>query len=308
MQRLNWNDIQDFLTVARAGRLARAGAAIGVDATTIGRHVRRLERKLGQILFEQTRDGHVLTPAGEELLIQAETMEQAASRIADTPNDGTSLAGLLRISVSEGFGTWYAARRIAGFASLHPELVVDLVASSGFLNPSRRETDVAIMLDRPTTGPLVSVKLTDYELGIYATRDYLERNGTPIDAARLGAPHRLIGYVPELLYAPQLNYLDEISPGLEATLRSTSINAQYRLVTAGAGIGVLPYFIGRGDPALVRILPERRVVRSFWMVTHRDTRELRRVRAFQSWLADAVARDRDIFIPPSRHHETSWVS
>ncbi len=77
MQPLPWNDLQDFLAVARAGQIARAAALVGVDATTIGRRLRRLEARLGRTLFEQTRGGQVLTEAGEALLVQVEQMQNA---------------------------------------------------------------------------------------------------------------------------------------------------------------------------------------------------------------------------------------
>ena len=76
-----WDDLQDFLRVARAGQIARAAAAAGVDATTLARHLRRLEAALGQTLFEQAREGQVLTAAGEALLVAVEAMGQAAAGI-----------------------------------------------------------------------------------------------------------------------------------------------------------------------------------------------------------------------------------
>ena len=53
--------------------------------------------------------------------------------------------------------------------------------------------------------------------------------------------HTLIGDVPEFIFSPELDYLDEVEAGLEATLRSTSIIMQQRMIAEGAGIGVLPW-------------------------------------------------------------------
>ena len=178
MQPPQWNDLQDFLVIARAGQLARAAAQLGVDATTIGRRLRRLERRLGQTLFEQTREGQVLTESGEALLISVEAMQRAAERISERP-DGQPLSGLLRVSVSEGFGTWFIASHLHDFVDLYPGLTVDLVATSGFLSPSKRETDVAVLLARPQVGPVVSSKLSDYRLRLYGGEAYLARHGTP---------------------------------------------------------------------------------------------------------------------------------
>ncbi|MDR6787260.1 DNA-binding transcriptional LysR family regulator [Sphingomonas sp. BE138] len=293
---LAWNDLQDFLAVARAGQIARAAAQVGVDATTIGRRLRRLEARLGHTLFEQTREGQVLTEAGEALLAQVEEMQNAAERIVEARGGAGSLTGLLRVSVSEGFGTWLVARHLHEFAAAHPALTVDLAASSGFLSPSRREADVAVLLARPRHGPVVAGKLSDYALHLYAARTLVARHG-PVTRESLGVAHPLVGYIPDLLYAPELRYLDDIGPLPAPTLRSSSINAQARLIASGAGIGVLPHFIAVDMPELVRVMPDVTIHRSFWLVTHRDTRQLRRVRAFSAWLTALVAKHREHFCP-----------
>lgn len=291
MQPIAWNDLHDFLAIARAGQLSRAAAQLGVDATTIGRRLRRLEARLGRTLFEQTREGQVLTEAGEVLLAQVEQMQRAADRIAEPRGDRDELSGLLRVSVSEGFGTWLIADHLHEFADRHPALTIDLVASSGFLSPSRREADLAVLLARPGQGPVVASKLSDYALRLYASHDYLARHGMP-ERDTLASGHRLIGYIPDLLYSPELRYLRDVDPALAPALRSSSINAQARLIAAGSGVGVLPHFIGGADPALVRVMPHLEIVRAFWLVTHRDTRRLRRVRAFRAWLVELVTRHR----------------
>src|SRR3546814_7880906 len=71
---------------------------------------------------------------------------------------------------------------------------------------------------------------------------------TPGSAADLRG-HVLVGYVPEFIFSPELDYLDEVEAGLEASLRATSINMQHRMIAEGAGIGVLPDFIAGRDPA-----------------------------------------------------------
>jgi DNA-binding transcriptional LysR family regulator len=296
-QPLPWNDLQDFLAVARAGQIARAAALVGVDATTIGRRLRRLEARLGRTLFEQTREGQVLTEAGEALLAQVEAMQNAAERIVEAPGPAESLSGLLRVSVSEGFGTWLIAAHLHEFAALHPALTIDLAASSGFLSPSRREADVAVLLARPRHGPVVAGKLSDYALHLYAARALIDRSGAPTRES-LGQRHPLVGYIPDLLYSPELRFADDLGTLPAPTLRSSSINAQARLIATGAGVGVLPHFIAGAEPALVRVLPEVTITRSFWLVTHRDTRQLRRVRAFSAWLGELVVKHRAQLLPP----------
>lgn len=291
---MDWDDLRFFLAVARSGQLAAAATLLAVDPTTVSRRLRRLETALQQRLFEQTREGHVLTEAGEQLALKAEEMDRAATAIEPSAGVAT-VSGLLRVSVSEGFGTWMIAQHLPDFVAAHPELQVDLVANSGFLSPSRRETDVAILLARPRGGPLMSRKLADYALRLYASAEYLDRAGPVATRADL-ARHPLIGYIPDFIYAPELRYLDEIAPGAPLRIRSSSINAQYRLARAGAGIAALPCFIGDSDPHLVRIVPEVEIERSFWLVTHQDTRRLARIEAFVVWLTALVKAQRPLLL------------
>jgi DNA-binding transcriptional LysR family regulator len=296
MQHLEWNDFQAFLAVARSGQFAKAAIGMGVDPTTIGRRLQRLEARLGTTLFERTREGQILTEAGEALLSSVEEMARTASSIA-VGQDAGGLSGSLRISVSEGFGSWFLTRHIDAFVSLHPHLTFDLVANSGFLSPSKREADIAVLLSRPSAGPLIAGKLSDYTLRLYANPAYLEKHGAPQKPDELAVGHRLVGYIPDLLYAPELNYFNEILPGLSATIRSSSINAQLRLIVDGAGIGVLPCFMGDSNPELLALLPERQIRRSFWVVTHKDTHNLARVRAGKEWLLAVVEKHRDFLMP-----------
>lgn len=289
MQADDWNDYQAFLAVAQTGQLVRAARLLKVDATTIGRRLRRLEARLNQTLFEQTREGQLITESGEKLLAEVEGMAAAAARISSGSDRHQSLSGSLRIGVPEGFGTIFLTRHLGQFAALHPHLTIDVVANSSYLSLSKREADVAVFLSRPRAGPLIAQRVTDYTLGLYASDSYLRAAGVPKSLDELAERHTLVGYIPDLLYAPELRYLEEIHSGLAAQIRSSSINAQYRLLAHGAGIGVLPCFMGDGGE-LVRVMKEQAIRRSFWLVAHRDTHHHRKVMTFVSWLRALVKR------------------
>ncbi len=297
MQVPDWNDYQAFIVVAQTGQIARAAKKLHVDATTVGRRVRRLESQIGYTLFEQTREGQSLTQEGEKLFASLEVMATAAESAQPQSQGGRSLSGTLRISVSEGFGSWFLTQHVPGFVERYPELRLDIVASSGFLSPSKREADIAVVLSRPKAGHVVAQKLASYKLGLYASRAYIYQHGVPTALSELGAEHHLIGYIPDLLYAPELNYLDDLVAGLKPDIRSSSIIAQHRLVAVGAGIGVLPCFIGDIDPTLEPIFPESTISRNFWLVTHKDNRTLERIKAGKAWLMEIVRQDSELLSP-----------
>ncbi|MGI4880544.1 MAG: LysR substrate-binding domain-containing protein, partial [Janthinobacterium lividum] len=170
-----------------------------------------------------------------------------------------------------------------------------LIASSGFLNPSKREADIAVMLARPISGPLVARRLTDYALGLYASSAYLAA-APPIAAAADLRNHTLIGYIPEILYSPALDYIAEVRPGRGADIRSSSINAQAALAVSGAGLCVLPRFIGDQDDRLVAVLADEiALTRTFWLIVHRDVRTLARVAVFVDWLVALCRLNQALF-------------
>lgn len=297
MQIEDWNDLRTFLAIARSGQINSAARMLQVDSTTVSRRLRRLERAFGQRLFEQTRNGQILTQVGEELLIRVERMAVEAAALFQSGAQSQGLGGQIRLSVSEGFGSWFLAPRLPSLAQAHPELTVELVATSGFLSPSKREADIAVMLSRPKAGPLIAHKLADYTLMLYAAPSYLREIGFPQALEDLSHGHRLVGYISDLLYAPELDYLKEIHPDLQATVKSSSIIAQLRLVVGGAGIGVLPCFMGDQERGLQRVLPQLRITRSFWIVTHKDNHRLEKVRYLSEWLASQIRVDYRILQP-----------
>ena len=121
---------------------------------------------------------------------------------------------------------------------------------------SRREADIAITVERPTEGRLVAAKLVDYSLGLYASRAYAERHGLPQSAAELPR-HMLVGYVPDLVASPSLDYAAEFSPAWNARFAISSALGQVEAVRSGAGIGILHAFIARAIPELVPVAAAR---------------------------------------------------
>lgn len=294
--RFDWDDLQSFLAVARSGRLTLAARRMGVDHTTLGRRLASLEQALGASLFDRHATGYSLTAQGEALLANAEAMEGMAMTIMEElAGSSAKLSGAVRIGTPDGFGSFFLAPRIGRLGALHPDLEVQLVAMPRLFSLSKREADIAISLAQPEAGRLHARKLTDYDLGLYASRAYLAAAATIASVADLPA-HRFISYIDDLLYTPELDYLPLISRDIRPYLKSASLVAQFRAVQAGSGIAVLPCFLVAGESDLVRVLPEAvKLVRSFWLVTHSDLRHLSRIRVTADFIAEEVRRNARLF-------------
>jgi DNA-binding transcriptional LysR family regulator len=286
---MQWDDLRFFLAVARSRTLHGAADRLGVDATTVGRRIDRLSGALASNLFESGPGGHRLTSHGETLLAHAEEVERSMLAASDAlTGERGRLGGTVRLSLSEGLAAWIIAPALADFRAAHPDIALEIATANGFLNPSRREADLAVMLARPARGPLLSQKLTDYGIGLYATSGYLAEKGAPATVADL-RERTMIGYIPDFIYAEELRYLAEFDAELHSSLSSSSINIQYAMTRAGLGIAALPHFIGRQDRTLVPVLAaEAAITRNFWLVVHRDLRRTARVAAVVDWLHDVI--------------------
>jgi len=294
---MDWDHARIFLAAARNGQFLAAARQLRLDHATIGRRISALEQGLGAKLFERRTNGCVLTPAGERFLIAAERIEADMLRVqAELNETEVEVSGTVRIGAPDGFGTLFLSSRLGRLMARHPRLSIQLVPLPRTFSLSKREADIAIVIDRPDEGRLHARKLSDYTLSFYAARDYLAREPEPADIDAL-AGHTLITYVQDMQFTGSLNYFPQ---GFEPRFRRfecAGVLGQFEAVRAGAGIGILHDYHAGDDPGLVRILPEQRFERTYWLLTHSDTRSLARVRAVADFITDEVNAARGHFLP-----------
>ena len=292
---MNWDDVRIFLAVARNGQILGAARSLGLNHSTVARRLTALEDALGSKLFTRRTNGSDLSGDGERFLVHAERMESAMMAAQEATGADSVIDGTVRVGAPDGFGVAYLAPRLGELTERHNGLRIELVPVPRTFSLSRREADIAVTLERPREGRLVARKLTDYRLGLYAAKSYLDKNGTPKDLADLGA-HRLVGYVEDLLYTSSLDFTSEFLKGWRSSLAISSAMGQTEAVTAGAGIGILHSFMARRSADLTAVLPEHTLLRSYWTVVHEDLRSTRRVELVANFLADIAERDRSYFL------------
>ena len=94
---MDWDDMRIFLAVARGESLSAAGRKLGVDASTVGRRIARLEQSLGAKLFVKTPQGYELAAEGLRLVPHAEAAETALQGASEALSGQDELTGQLRI-------------------------------------------------------------------------------------------------------------------------------------------------------------------------------------------------------------------
>lgn len=293
---MNWDDVRIFLAVARTGQILAASKRLGLNHATLSRRLTSLEEALRTRLFTRRTNGCELTAEGAVFLASAERMEtEMLAAQANLGHTDTAIAGTVRVGAPDGFGVSFLAPRMGRLIERHPELKIQLVPVPRSFSLSQREADIAITLERPEQGRLVSSKLTDYTLGLYASGDYLAQRGKPEDIDALKA-HPRIGYVEDLIFTASLNFSGEVMRSWDAGFEISTAIGQTEAVRSGAGIGILHDYIARQYQELVRILPQVSIRRAYWTTYHESARDLVRVRSVIDFLRELVDEERQIFL------------
>jgi DNA-binding transcriptional LysR family regulator len=282
---MDWDDLRVFLAVARTESLSAASKRLRIDPATVGRRIARLEEATGARLFAKSPQGYALTEEGARLVPHAEEAERAALGATESLFGPGGLTGLVRLGAPDGCANYLLPQVLARICDANPGLEVQIVALPRVFNLSKREADLAIGVSRPEAGRLTVQKLTDYRLHLAASRAYLERH--PLDDPADLRQHRFVGYIPDMIFDKELDYLAEIGAG-PATLTSNSVSVQLNWLRHGAGVGIVHDFALPAAPELQRVLPDRiSLVRAFWLIRHQDDSRLDRLNRF----ADQLIRE-----------------
>lgn len=287
---MDWDDLRIFLAVARSESLSGAGRRLQIDPATVGRRIARLEEAMTARLFVKTPQGYSLTETGTRLLSHAERMETNVSEAGEALSGPEGMTGQIRLGAPDGCANYLLPQVVTRICDANPGLEVQIVALPRVFNLSKREADMAIGVSRPNAGRLTVQKLTDYRLHLAASHEYLAKH-PPIQGPADLQGHRMIGYIADMIFDKELDYLAEIGAAAPS-LASNSVSVQLNFLRHGAGIGVVHGFALPAAPELVRVLPEAiNLTRSFWLIRHADDGRVQRLNRFAAQLSVEVRRE-----------------
>jgi DNA-binding transcriptional LysR family regulator len=284
------HDLLVLLAVARSGRFTAAAAALGLNHTTISRRIAALEQRLGGRVLTRAGGGWQVTPLGRRAMRVGEDVESAMATLEADPEEPPRLSGVVRMSATDGFSAFVAAPAVARLQRQHPDLRVELVTATRRALQHRFGLDIEVVVGRPQVNRAETFLLGDYTLGMYASRDYLERNGVPATAEEL-CEHPLVYFIDSMLEVDDLDAPRRLVPTMRDSLTSTNVFVHVEATRAGAGIGFLPCFVADRHPDLVRLLPGEFAERlSYWMVLRPDSLALPAVAAVVQAVRDHTRR------------------
>lgn len=266
-----WDRLRIILALGREGSLSAAARMLGVDHTTVARHLESLEKDLGAPLFERGPEGFTPTLLGEEILTAAERVEtEILGLLRRLDGSAETLTGLVRLTATPFFCSYLLVPMLQDFLAQHPGLQIELIGDSRNLDLSRREADVALRLKRPETPGLVARPLGKLAFAWYAA---------PHDV-RTFEEQRFLGYDDASGHDTLQVYFEKLVPAERVVMRSNMTQTLLEAARAGLGCAVLPCFAGERDIGLHQVAaPEPMDPMTLWLVYHEDLRRSPRLRA-----------------------------
>jgi DNA-binding transcriptional LysR family regulator len=286
-----WDDLRTVMALVRHGSLAGAGAALGVNYTTIARRIRRAEDASGEVLFERLSDGYHPTDAALLIAEHAEQMEQTEhSLMRRLKGAETQLTGILTITAPQLLIASFLSPVLDQFTRAHPQVELRVLATNELLDLSRREADLAIRISRAPGDALTGLRLLNQDSASFANADW---------AARMAQdPQIPIDWVVYDSYPDVPKGANPAYPNQKVRFRFDDMVAMIGAAQAGLGVVRMPLFLGRTTAGLQQVpVLAPQPYPEIWVVGHPDVWPSAKLRAF-----------RDVLIAHCKTHKALFVA
>ena len=219
----------------------------------------------------QGAGGWELTDLGREALSAAEAVESAVRSLTADEAGARTLEGVVRISATDGFSAYIAAPAAAQVQRRHPKVAVEIVAATRRATQQRSGLDIEVVVGEPQVHRAEAIRLGDYCLGLYGSRDYLAEHGTPLGIDDL-ARYPLVYFIDSMLQVDDLDLATNFAPAMRESVSSTNVFVHVEATRAAAGLGLLPCFMADRHDDLVRVLRDAVAIRlTYWFVARAET-------------------------------------
>lgn len=255
----NLNAYFYFTHVVEKRGFAPAGRALGIPKSRLSRHIQQLEERLGTRLIQRTSRKFSITDAGIEFYKHAKLVVdemEAAENAIKTRSE--TISGKVRFTCSFGIAHYALPNIISDFLKANPHIEIDQLTSNSMVDMIDAGIDFAIrghMQSLPDSS-LVQRKLVDVNWRLYASPEYLQKQGTPTQPDDLTSYDGLtIDWNSQtdhwtLKSGSQKNKVVNFSP----RLRSDDMGTLKEAAIQGIGIVSLPEYVCRSDIEATRLM------------------------------------------------------
>ncbi|MBH23661.1 MAG: hypothetical protein CMH57_04170 [Myxococcales bacterium] len=282
---MNWEHVRSLLALVQHGSTHRAARVLGVNRTTVSRHITRLEANLNLPLIHHTDDGWELTEFGGALVGVADRFQLALFDLqAEASAEQQQLAGRVRLSLPQPMLP-IVMPALRQLAERFPLIQVELQEQASLAGTLAPDTPLALIVSDAPDPNLVGRRVGPVQCGLYAHEEALARPSPG-----------WIGLDQELRELTLNRWLEQRIAPEDIRIRVGSAAAMLEAVMCGLGIGALPCFMADPVAELRRVhLPLPAPEANLWLLTHPHALKHARVRAIYDGLLDLLIELRPIF-------------
>jgi DNA-binding transcriptional LysR family regulator len=240
--------IAAFVAIVESGSIVEAAKRLRLSKSVVSERLSELEKSLGAVLLHRTTRKLTLTEDGAAFLDRARRiLGEIRDAVADMSERRGTLAGPLRLSAPVTFGRMHLGPALYDFAREHPELELTLDMDDRRVDAGSDGFDAVIRHGSIADSRLIAWKLAPSQRLLLASKDYLERFGTPRELEDL-SNHRGLFYTNRGV--SDWRFETENGPVVVRAKPAMVVNNGDMLrdaAMAGLGLVLLPTFIAGAD-------------------------------------------------------------
>ena len=250
MKKLTLRQFEILSAVARCGSFSRASAEIHLTQPAVSMQIKQLESTLGIPLFEHMGKQIHLTEAGRAVLDAGQAIEHQLVNLKHTLADIQGLKGGTLTVSAASTASVFAARLLALFGSLHPDVKISLNVVNRetlLLHLNENSIDLALMGRPPDDRALLAQAFMENPLVVIAASNHALAGKKNIPLERL-LDESLIGREQGSGTRNALEkYFAEHGYTFQAAMEMNKNEAIKHAVEAGLGLGVVSLHTVRAE-------------------------------------------------------------
>ena len=286
---MDWDYLRYIRALVIGGTLAKAGELLGVHQTTVLRRLDQMEESMGVQFFERSRDGLQLTPVGEtafreadRLAIEMENLERKLVGQDSAP------VGKVRLAAEDAMMSALLSPILAELVREFPDIELETLTDNDVANLSHREADLTLRPENKPQATLEGERIASIESAVYGSARYCRRHR---DMDVENRPEGCLWIIPDETFSHLATgrwYRKQLK-NVTSFIRCNSLQSMHALAKAGAGLAVLPCYLGESTRELRRLSdPLEGESVDLWLHVNQDTQQMARVRIVMEYLVERL--------------------
>lgn len=286
---MDWDYLRYIRALAIGGTLAKAGELLGVHQTTVLRRLDQMEESLGVQFFERSRDGLQLTPVGETAFREAERlaieMENLERKLV---GQDSAPVGKVRLAAEDAMMNGLLSPILAELVREFPDIELETLTDNDVANLSHREADLTLRPENKPQATLEGERIAAIESAVYGSARYCRRHRN-MDIEN--HPEGCLWIIPDETFSHLATgrWYRKHLKNVTSFIRCNSLQSMHALAKSGAGLTVLPCYLGEGSRELRRLSdPLEGESVDLWLHVNQDTQHMARVRIVMEYLVERL--------------------